>query len=456
MISNLLYLRDTAFRKIYMLFDRFCQRTWDNRTSQSIVLILMSIIVVEGVDSIRSQFFHFLTKMDDKKLNAYYHTLAHSTANYKYFLVVLVTIMVSLIQDDLRSAPILLPVDDTTIEKFGKHFFGVGKLFNHSSKEKDKYVNGHCFVSACIKIPVHSGGRWNYLAIPIGYRMWIKDGEKTKLQLAEDMIRAAMEIIGSERHVIVLCDAWYGKKSIFALAVEYANLHVISNVRIDTALYNLPPAVDPHKRGPKPKKGKKIIKEAFAEGTERVRIGDFFIRMREVKVNLIGQNVWAYLSSTESEGGTSRLFISTISPWDLAMMLEGYDKLTSDLPKGRWQAYSPMILYFERWSIETCYFEHKGFWSLEEYMVRSGQGINMLLNLICVAYSAMKLLPYLDSEYAEYKNESPQVIRLAVSERLQEDIILGSLVDKLAGGVNYEQFSVVEKEVIKACQRYCA
>ena len=449
-----LYLPGTIYRKIFFLFDRFCDRMWDKRTTQSVILIMMSIILVEGVDSIRSQFFRFLVRNSTKNLNAYYHTLAHSTANYGYFLGVLVVIAISLIKDELRSAPVLIAIDDTTIEKFGKHFAGVGKLFDHSSHEKDKYVNGHCFVGACIKVPIPSGNGWKYLAVPIGYRMWMKESGKSKLDLAEALIREVMKKVGAERQLIVLCDAWYGKKQIFALASEYANLNVISNVRIDTALYELPPGVDPHKRGRRRKKGAKLSRDSFPNDTARIH--DFYVRARRVKVNLISQDVWAFCSSTKEKGGSSRLFISTIDPLQLATMLKGYGKISQLANKSKWQQYSPMLLYFERWSIELTYFEHKSFWSLEDYMVRSEQGINMLLNLICVAYSVMKLLPYLDDDYSSYRDQSPQVLRLEISRQLEEEIIFGTLARKLTDGTKRHELTAMEKAVLDACQQYVA
>lgn len=52
--------------------------------------------------------------------------------------------------------------------------------------------------------------------------------------------------------------------------------------------------------------------------------------------------------------------------------------------------------------------EQKIFWSLCSYMVRSCKGIEMMVNLINISYYAMKLLPYVDNEFADYKDKSVQ------------------------------------------------
>ncbi len=99
-------------------------------------------------------------------------------------------------------------------------------------------MNGHCFVSLCLQVPVWKSQRISYLSVPLGYRVWTKD--MTKLQLAADMVRQAMPGLSNVRNVIILCDSWYAKSQLFALTKEYGNLDIICNVRSDTALYDLP------------------------------------------------------------------------------------------------------------------------------------------------------------------------------------------------------------------------
>ncbi|MDR2889204.1 MAG: hypothetical protein LBV33_05120 [Lachnospiraceae bacterium] len=68
--------------------------------------------------------------------------------------------------------------------------------------------------------------------------------------------------------------------------------------------------------------------------------------------------------------------------------------------------YILLFLYRFRWSIEVGYYEQKSFWSLCSYMVRGGKGIEMLVILINISYSAMKILPYADEIFAYGRSKS--------------------------------------------------
>lgn len=64
-----------------------------------------------------------------------------------------------------------LPVH-TMVSKFGKKFEDVSKLFDHAAHNGSNYLNGHCFVSLMLCVPVWKLDRISYLAVPLGYRMW--------------------------------------------------------------------------------------------------------------------------------------------------------------------------------------------------------------------------------------------------------------------------------------------
>ena len=154
-------------------------------------------------------------------------------------------IALHLIPEQLKSQPGFLCIDDTMISKFGTKFENVSKLFEHAAHNGCNYLNGHCFVSLMLCVPMWNNDKIAYLAVPLGYRMWQK--------------KASLNQTGSE-----------------------------------------------------------------------------------------------------------------------------------------WFQYIPLFLYSCSWNIEISYYELKIFWSLCSYMVRSRKGIEMLINLINISYSAMKLLPYVD------------------------------------------------------------
>ena len=79
-----------------------------------------------------------------------------------------------LITDLLKTQPVFLCIDDTMVTKFGTKFENVLKLFDHAAHNGSNYLNGHCFVSLMLCVPVWKHNRISYLAVPLGYRMWQK------------------------------------------------------------------------------------------------------------------------------------------------------------------------------------------------------------------------------------------------------------------------------------------
>lgn len=93
--------------------------------------------------------------------------------------------------------------------------------------------------------------------------------------------------------------------------------------------------------------------------------------------------------------------------------------------------YIPLFLYSFRWNIEISYYEQKTFWSLCSYMVRSCKGIEMMVNLINVAYCAMKLLPYQDESFSDFRDKSVQDFHFELSEGIRQQLFFATLVQNI-------------------------
>lgn len=89
---------------------------------------------------------------------------------------------------------------------------------------------------------------------------------------------------------------------------------------------------------------------------------------------------------------------------------------------------SKLQLAGEMIRIEVSYYEQKTFWSLCAYMVRSKSGIERMVNLINISYCAMKILPYLDNTFCEYRNKSVQEVCFCFSERIREQVFIATFV----------------------------
>ncbi|NSD59237.1 transposase, partial [Enterocloster clostridioformis] len=160
--------------------------------------------------------------------------------------------------------------------KFGRKFEDVSKLFDHAAHNGSNYLNGHCFVSLMLCVPIWSNRRIAYLAVPLGYRMWQK--KQSKLELAAAMVRQVMPSFASQKNVIILCDSWYAKKNLACIVDEYPNLDLICNARTDSVIYDLAPQPT-GRRGRPAKHGERLsIKEDFTLSAEK--IGDYYMGVR--------------------------------------------------------------------------------------------------------------------------------------------------------------------------------
>lgn len=110
--------------------------------------------------------------------------------------------------------------------------------------------------------------------------------------------------------------------------------------------------------------------------------------------------------------------------------------------------YIPLFFYGFRWNIETSYYEQKTFWSLCSYMVRSRSGIERMVNLINIAYCAMKILPYQDKRFSKYKGCGVQEFRFALSEEIRQQIFFSGFVKIVENGIKSQRIIRALKQLI--------
>ena len=275
--------------------------TFSVSTADSLFLLIFSILALESAHSIRFLYHHFLSGITKKSLNVFYYACSYAKVDYSNFMNITARTALKLIPDPLKTHPVFLCVDDTMVSKFGKKFENVSKLFDHAAHNGSNYLNGHCFVSIMLCVPVLDHDKISYLSVPLGYgyRMWQK--KESKLELAASMIRQVMPEFLSKEHVIILCDSWYTKKNLVSIIDEYPNLDLIGNARIDSVMYDL--AAERSGRRGRPAKHGKIF-------------GD--------------REVLAYVTDTEKGNGTKRLFFSTIFSEDLKVFCTEEEHSSSD------------------------------------------------------------------------------------------------------------------------------
>ena len=428
---NLLYNKNSLVGRLknyfYLYFESFHVGTAEN-----LFLFVLSVIVLESADSVRFLYSHFLKDISRKSLNAFYYTCSYAEFDYSKFMNITAKIALNLISGFYANEPVFLLIDDTVIPKFGCKFESVSKLFDHSSHTGSKFLNGHCFVSLTLCIPVSRNRKIHYMSIPLGYKMWQK--EKSKMALAADMVSQIMPVLSDINQVILLFDSWYAKKDITSLVSKFSNLNMICSARHDSVLYDMPPEKT-GKRGRPAKHGKKLsIYEDFELSDSR--IGNYFIGYRKVITNIFSDlTITAYVTAQSKTGNDRRLFLSTINAADLHISCAWKEKSPLNQTGKEWMCYIPLFLYSFRWKIEVNYYEQKTFWSLCSYMVRSKRAIELVVNLINIAYCSMKILPYKDNCFINHKSESVQEFRFFLSKAVKEHIFIIDFV-KFAESTN--------------------
>lgn len=123
---------------------------------------------MKSAHSIRFLYRHFLSRITEKSLNAFYYVCSYAKADYSRFMNVTAAMALKLIPERLKSQPVFLCINDTMVAKFGKKFEDVSKLFDHAAHNGSNYLNGHCFVSLMLCVPVWRKHRIVYLAVPLG------------------------------------------------------------------------------------------------------------------------------------------------------------------------------------------------------------------------------------------------------------------------------------------------
>ena len=147
-------------------------------TADTLFLLILSMLALESARSIRFLYEHFLSEITEKSLTAFYYACSYAKIDYSGFMNTTARIALKLIPDSLQTQPVFLCVDDTIVSKFGTKFEDVSKLFDHAAHNGSNYLNGHCFVSVMLCVPVRNGDKVSYsFSSP-----WLSHVEEKRIQ----------------------------------------------------------------------------------------------------------------------------------------------------------------------------------------------------------------------------------------------------------------------------------
>lgn len=409
------------------------------RSFEIFVVFITAILSIQEVRSVKFLYDNFISKYWHKSLNCFYHFLSYTKFSIESLMLATVKTALTLIPDEIKeSVTIFLITDDTLQAKFGDKFDCYSKLFDHTKHEGTSFLNGHCFVSLVISIPILFCGKIKYLTLPVGYKLY--DKSETKLEIAGKMIQNIMPLL-ADYQVIVLCDSWYTKKPFLNMLNSYSNLHVIGAVRSDTALYDLRPEPT-GKRGRPRKKGIKLSYKDFDYHKE----GEYYIATKKVLTNLFSDPVLVTVTSTDIDKFSSaRVYICSIEPSDIKAF-KNYIVDDCAVEKEN-PSLIPFFTYKFRSNIEVFFYQHKFFWSFGNYMVRNKKAIENYTNLLAIGYSFVVILPFIHTSFSKHKFCSPQEIKDVISYQISKELILGTFVQKI-------QKSKINQETLEAINSF--
>jgi len=400
-------------------------------SGMKLLMVLLAMLTMQFITSIRHMYKWFLSDICGLSLNAYYHLLSYTEIPLNAFLRITVKNALSLIPTEVYGLPIFLIIDDTLLEKFGTHFECYQTMFDHAKHNGTNYLKGHCFVALSISIPVIVGGSIRYLNIPVSFRL--RSEKENKLQMASKMIDEAMVVLADYPMTILLCDSWYPKGAVRKTVMRYKNLNMIANVRVDTSIFELPPPRT-GKPGRPAEKGKALdIHNDF----HFIRTERFFTAVKQVITNLFDDPVYLIVTAANLDNhDTYRVFISTLMPDAIKRQFQGYEKNLSDSLSARIPWLLPLYLYSYRWAIEVCFYEMKTFWSFGLYMLRSKKGIENFVNLLCMSYACMKILPFSEKQFSFLADESVQTAKYVIGDAVKQELFLWRFVSRSKNAVN--------------------
>lgn len=169
--------------------------------------------------------------------------------------------------DQTTAKPIAdLAIDDTTVGRCGKHVAHAGWFKDAStsgSSHKGTVIHwAHNWIvgALTLRLPRWPMVRWVLPAVFALYRKRsdckAKETFATRQELAGQMIQRTAQAL-PEVQLRVSADGQYANRPVVEALPEGVNL--VSRIRRDAAIYQLPPKRRPKgKRGPKPKKGKRL------------------------------------------------------------------------------------------------------------------------------------------------------------------------------------------------------
>ena len=138
-----LYTKDGLIGKLWNWFSRiFSEET--KPMEKHLFELVLSVFALDSFQSVKFNFEHFISEISAFELKSFYYALNEGK------------IALSLASESADA--LILSIDNTLTEKFGEKFAHWGKLYDHAAHNGSQYLNGHCFVSLMLSVPLKAAG----------------------------------------------------------------------------------------------------------------------------------------------------------------------------------------------------------------------------------------------------------------------------------------------------------
>ena len=87
-------------------------------TQEHLMDLMISVITLNGYQSVLYNYEHFIKDVSEHKLKSYYYALNESRLDIDDWLLAMVRLAISLIPENLSKQSVILSIDDTMIEKY--------------------------------------------------------------------------------------------------------------------------------------------------------------------------------------------------------------------------------------------------------------------------------------------------------------------------------------------------
>lgn len=276
---------------------------------------------------------------------------------------------------------LVVAIDDTLVKKTGRHFFGLGYYPDPTDKNPGAFkrrVRGHCWVVLALLVETRGG----WFGFPLAALLFVPQALcsaawpfMTKIELASLLMT---RLRWDAKRLVLVVDNLYAKSK---LVLSQPNVVLVSRLRSNAALYEVPEKPKQPKRGRPRIRGEKVSAKALYQRRSKHKKLSVDIYGKRVTITTfvdilmpsrtLGSEPILLVIFSQRSGKKMNLFFSTDTSMSPERLLE---------------------LYAARFKIEDIFDEIKTVGGFSDCRQRSFTALKRHATLSLLAYSLLRLL----------------------------------------------------------------